>query len=250
MDSTKSLRVVEISDQERLVIYTSDKTTDVALVRERRLIDTDPWEPETLQKFPRVLLSNFEEILSPTGPSLLQYTRVEKARHTNKLHSVNIPIRRLHNNKDVGVSVRRQLCWFDYGLKPISGDPISNTMLVSGLERFWECDIIAEQGHTPNTSRDYSSGIENAADNTGHSDTNIRDDRDIIYISSDDEPQNIQSAPKKEARGQWLQKSKRKGVKRVLNFEIETSTPRKLPQTVEGMLNFLDLSPIPFYKKD
>ena len=231
MDSTKSLRVVEISSQERLVIYTSDETTDVALVRERRLIDTDPWEAESLQKIPMVLLSNFEEILSATGPSSLQYTRVEKARH-----------------------IRRQLCWFDYGLKPISGDPISNTMLVSGLERFWECDRIAEQGHSPNTSRDYSSGLENAADITGHSDTNIRDDRDIIYLSSDeerdDEPQNIQSAPKKKARGQWLQKSKRKGVKRVLNFEIETSTPRKLPQTVEGMLNFLDLSPIRFYKKN
>ena len=245
MDSSKSLRIVEISSQERLVIYTSDETTDVAVVRERRLIDTDPWEAESLQKIPRVLLSNFEEILSASGPSSLQYTRVEKARHTNELHSVNIPIRRLHNTKDVGVSVRRQLCWFEYGLKPISGDAISNTMLVSGLERFWECDRIAEQGHTPNTSRDYSSGL----DNTGHSDTNIRDDRDIIYISSDDEPQNIQSAPKKEVRGQWLQKLKRKGVKRVLKFEIETSTPRKLPQTVEGMLNFLDLSPIPFYKK-
>ena len=59
MDSTKSLRVVEISSQERLVIYTSDETTDVALVRERRLIDTDPWEAENLQKIPRVLLSNF-----------------------------------------------------------------------------------------------------------------------------------------------------------------------------------------------
>ena len=179
---------------------------------------------------------------------------MEKARHTNKLHSVNILIRRLHNTKDVGASVRRQLCWFDYGLKPISGDSISNTMLVSGLERFWECDRIAEQGPSPNTSRDYSSGLENAAGITGHSYTNIRDDRDIIYLSSDeerdDEPQNIQSAPKKEARGQWLQKSKRKGVKRVLSFEIETSTPRKLPQTVEGIFNFLDLSPIPFYKKD
>ena len=90
------------------------------------------------------------------------------------------------------MSVRRQLCWFDYGLKPISGEPISNTMLVNGLERFWEWDRIAKHKASPNSSFDYSSGH-----NKIHSEiiplTNIKDDtRDVIYLSSeekrDDEP--------------------------------------------------------------
>ena len=99
MDSTEPLRIVEIKSQERMVIYTSDETTDVAPVRERRLIDSDPWEAESVKKFRGSLISNFEDIVSATGPSSLQYTKVEKALYTNKLQSVNIPIRQITPSK-------------------------------------------------------------------------------------------------------------------------------------------------------
>ena len=44
---------------------------------------------------------------------------------------------------------RRQLCWFNYSAKPMASKPISNTMLVGNLERFWEVDEIAQN---PNAS--------------------------------------------------------------------------------------------------
>ena len=64
-------------------------------------------------------------------------------------------------------------------------------MLVSGLERFWEWDRIAEHSVSPNTSFDYSSGLENSTHNTSHREiiplTNIKDDtRDVIYLSSEE----------------------------------------------------------------
>ena len=41
MDSTKVIRIIQISDREGLTFYTSDETTDVAIIKRNRFMDTD-----------------------------------------------------------------------------------------------------------------------------------------------------------------------------------------------------------------
>ena len=108
-------------------------------------MDTDPRVADCLQRFSRVLLSNFSDILSELGETSIQYTYIESTTQ-KKLRDVKLNIQRVKSANDIDIILGRQLCGFDYSAKPMTSDLISNTMLVGKIEQFfWDVDGNARQ---------------------------------------------------------------------------------------------------------
>ena len=88
------IRIIQISDRERLKFYTRDETTDVAFIKRNRFMDTDTRIADCLHRFSRVLLSNFTDILSELRNSSLQYTHIEEKHNKPSRRQIEHPARK------------------------------------------------------------------------------------------------------------------------------------------------------------